>query len=277
MKTILANAKGQCAQVRSDVSRRLQDSRKSLRDLGADRGSQEQQRTFLLDVITRFQDAVSQALHTNYAANDLFEGRPDLRLPTLLVDREAKFAEDLTKWGQEFIFTDEEAEGKDEAGGKDEAAGKDEKLSSETISLRLTRDPPELEDILKDDDIVHSPKQGILPWIEQVYRASRGFEMGTFSQHLLSELMKKQSKKWSDLALGYISDAVALVHTFIVEVLRSVCPDVKVRQNLTDFLMDELLSRYKEALEQVNFLVFVQTNGFPRTENPYFNERLNQR
>jgi hypothetical protein len=252
-------------QVRSDVGRRLEESRASLRALGADRGSQEQQRAFLLDLITRFQEAVTQALHANYSANDLFEERPYLRLATLLVDREARFAEHLTKRGQEYIFGDEEAE------------SEDEEVPPEPISIRSTPDPPELEDILKVDDCLHMPKEDILPWIKQVYRSSRGFEMGTFNQHLLPGLMKKQSKKWGDLALGYISDAVALVHTFIVEVLRCLCPEEKVRQNLISCLMDELLSRYIDALEQVNFLVFVQNNGFARTENPDFNQRLKER
>lgn len=56
--------------------------------------------------------------------------------------------------------------------------------------------------------------------------------MGTFNPALLSAIMKKQSTKWTVLALGYASDVIAMIHNFIVHVLERVCPDGRVRDNL---------------------------------------------
>jgi hypothetical protein len=86
--------------------------------------------------------------------------------------------------------------------------------------------------------------------------------------------MKRQSTKWTGLALGYISDVVVTVHNFILGLLRSICADERVRTNLLSILMDELVERYKEALEKVSFLLYVERVGTPITQNHYFNDNL---
>jgi hypothetical protein len=60
--------------------------------------------------------------------------------------------------------------------------------------------------------------------------------------------MQHQARKWQDLALGYISDVVTLVHSFIVKLLQHVVPNQQVREGLISLLVDELRKRYQIAL-----------------------------
>ncbi|KAB8238233.1 uncharacterized protein BDW43DRAFT_154347 [Aspergillus alliaceus] len=66
--------------------------------------------------------------------------------------------------------------------------------------------------------------------------------------------MKKQSLKWTSLANGYISDVMAIVHEFILRALILASPDARVCHNLRSILLENLLERYKKAVDEVAFL-----------------------
>lgn len=86
--------------------------------------------------------------------------------------------------------------------------------------------------------------------------------------------MREQSKKWNSLALGYVSDAVTIVHNFVTELLRIVYPDARVRRGLISLLTDHLIERYKKAVDQVVFVLQVERSEKPATQNHYFNDTL---
>jgi hypothetical protein len=89
--------------------------------------------------------------------------------------------------------------------------------------------------------------------------------------------MRQQSSNWHALALGYARDAVALVHSFIIEALRSICNDDRVLDRLLSLLMDGLLEIYRKSLAQIDFLLKVELSGVPMTVNHYFNDTLEKR
>jgi hypothetical protein len=86
--------------------------------------------------------------------------------------------------------------------------------------------------------------------------------------------MKKQSVKWTGLALGYASDVVVITHAFITNLVALTCADEHVSRELLSILMDGLLERYTIALDQVRFLLHVERTGKPMTLNHYFNDNL---
>jgi hypothetical protein len=148
-------------------------------------------------------------------------------------------------------------------------------VKHKSLATRLNEDHDDIEDILYNNEELTSPEsQGILEWLTTVYRASRGFELGTFDPSLLAITMKEQSKKWDSIALGYISDVVTIVHNFVTELLRVICPDERVRNGLTSLLIDGLLERYKKAIAQVEFILQVERSEKPATQNHYFNDTL---
>ena len=141
--------------------------------------------------------------------------------------------------------------------------------------VRHTGSEPDLDDILHDDRSVPMPKPtGIIPWLEHVYKDSRGFEMGTFDASLLSVVWKKQSDNWDDLALGYVSDIVSLVHRFIYALISAICDDQRVQSALMSTLMDGLIDRYTKSIDHAKFVISVEKDDTPQTLNHYFADNL---
>lgn len=141
--------------------------------------------------------------------------------------------------------------------------------------IRHTGPEPELDDILHDDCKVQTPKPtGIIAWLDKVYKGSRGFELGTFDASLLPIIWKKQSANWDDLALGYVSDIVSLVHNFILALISAICEDQRVQSALMSVLMDGLIDRYKKSIDHAKFILYVERSGTPLTANHYFADNL---
>lgn len=271
--------------MKAEIHKKLKDCKSALESLGAERVTREQQAAFILEVAMAFQNIANQALETNYG-HEMFDQHPNTRLATVLVGREEKFAETMDKWGHEQNFNDEDevateytlqldalGNALDCHSGSQSAEG----YNGELEPLRTIPNPPELEDALSEHGTVKEPGHIVLEWIEEVYRTSKGFEIGTFNSALLSTLMKRQSMRWEAISLGYISDAIAIVHQFISTALKHICADERVHDSLLDHLMDELTEKYKSTLKHVHFLLAVEMTGNLRTEDPSFNADLNER
>ena len=106
---------------------------------------------------------------------------------------------------------------------------------------------------------------------------SRSFELGTFDASILPIIWKKQSANWDVLALGYISDIVSIVHGFIRDLLRALCEDERIRQELNDVLLDHLLGRYEKRIEDNKVILSVERVGTPLTSKHYFTDDLGRR
>lgn len=148
------------------------------------------------------------------------------------------------------------------------------KTVAQKLVLRQTKDIDDLEDSISGDrsieDEVHS---NIIEWLSELYKSSRGFELGTFDKNLLSRTMKAQSVKWGPLAHGYILDVVHLAHCFVTTLLRHVCPTARVKEGIMSVLMEPLLDIYRLALEQAQFILRVEHSN-PQTINHYFSDSL---
>jgi hypothetical protein len=136
----------------------------------------------------------------------------------------------------------------------------------------------ELQDILHTNDKLQYAVDGaIQKWLREVFMDNRGFELGTFNASILATVMKKQSSKWKDISLGFVSDVIVLVHRFITKALGCICTDSLVCQALVNTLFDELIQRYQNAIQNANFLLEVENSNIPMTLNHYFNENLQKR
>lgn len=123
---------------------------------------------------------------------------------------------------------------------------KEEEKGRKSVPSRKLNGCDDIHDILHDCvPVQDSVAQGILPWIESLYRDSRGFELGTFNSSILSGVLKKQSAKWPSLAEGYISDIISIVHTFTAKALTISCGDQRLGQSILSLLMDDLIEKYR--------------------------------
>ncbi|CAG8902290.1 unnamed protein product [Penicillium egyptiacum] len=273
--------------VRKEVNKKLKASKDTLRSLGDERETAEQQQRLLLGVVATFQDITQQALTTNYGIREIFDD-PELRLATLVANRNSDFAHDLTTRGHEYAFkpgsgdksTDHKGEGerddKEENGdGLEQKFGDDGTPEAQSILSRKVTENGDLHEILHEGAPIEcSIRAGITEWISKLYGDARGFEIGTFNHVLLSTLMKKQSAKWPNLAQGYVSDVISYVHRFIQKALLAACPDSEMSSSILSLLMDELMDNYRQAISVADFLLGIERAGTPMTLNHYLNDNL---
>ncbi|KAL8836216.1 MAG: hypothetical protein Q9176_006477, partial [Flavoplaca citrina] len=65
-----------------------------------------------------------------------------------------------------------------------------------------------------------------------------------------------------------------MAHTFVIDLLRVVCPVERVRTGIMSLLTGHLMEKYKAAISHVNFLLEIELDGTPATLNHYFNDNL---
>jgi hypothetical protein len=260
--------------------------------MGEERESTEQQSKFLLEIVSKFQRITENALHTNYGSQDAFDEERDLRLATLVATRNAQFSDDFASQGHVYGFMshshdDESDAPRDsgvasptcsnsaEVGVTDDDDDEQQEEERNFVPSRKLNSCPDIEDILHDCvQIQNCQSQGILGWIENIYRESRGFEIGTFNSSILSSVLKKQSAKWLSFAEGYICDIISMVHTFTSKALKISCGDPRMSQNILSFLLDDLMDKYRQALSTTEFLLRIEREGTPMTQNHYLNSNL---
>lgn len=75
--------------------------------------------------------------------------------------------------------------------------------------------------------------------------------------------------------MSHVSDVIALVHHFIVDLLSDICADKQVMEQLWDnVLLEKLQESYKRGMEQARVLLKIEREGTPITYNHYFNAEL---
>jgi hypothetical protein len=83
-------------------------------------------------------------------------------------------------------------------------------------------------------------------------------------------MFKMQAQKWEPFALAHVSNAVLIVHHFIMDAIEEACPDPLVREPLWSLLLEGLIPCYRRAVDHANFLLSVELNGPAVTCNPAF-------
>ncbi|KAH5253821.1 hypothetical protein HBI71_143110 [Parastagonospora nodorum] len=257
--------------VRSELSQKLKIAEKDLRQLGPKRQMREEQFQYVVDVAIRFQTLVSDALQAGYSRAEIFGSNPTLRLATQAINRGEIFAKALGSHGHVYQFQPENTSIQN---GISTLTMQD----PEEVGVRTIKDHPDIEDLTYVNISVSAPSGAdIIDWIHELYRDSRGFELGTFDATILGVILKDQAANWGRLAHGYISDMIALVHNFIVEVLQQIAPSRRVSDGIKSLLLDDLTKMYRDAIDHTQFLLDIELNGTPATYNHYFNENLQKR
>jgi hypothetical protein len=231
----------------------------------------EEQFQYVVDVAIRFQTLVSDALQAGYSRAEMFGSNPTLRLATQTINRGELFAKALDSHGHVYQFQPENT-------SIQSGISRLTMHGSDEVGVRMVKDHPDIEDLTYENTSVPAPSgNDIIDWIDELYRDSRGFELGTFDATILGVILKDQAANWACLAQGYISDVIALVHNFIVEVLQKIAPSRRVSDGIRSLLLDDLTQMYREAIDHTQFLLDIELNGTPATYNDYFNEHLQKR
>ncbi len=228
----------------------------------------------------RFQEITVLALNANYGGNDWFDQHSTLKYQNIVMTRSHLFDVTMEQYGQSYEFKAEDINPsqvtEDTPTILQESDESDK--SQERLLIRTTRTHVELQGVMfEEDSISKIIGHDTMQWLTKIYTTSRGFELGTFDSSLLAMAMKAQSSKWNAVALAYIADVVNMAHTFVVNLLRLVCPDPQVREGLMSILMNHLMAKYQAAFDSGRFLLRVERLGTPVTLNHYFNDNLEKR
>jgi len=133
---------------------------------------------------------------------------------------------------------------------------------------------PDLDELIVLDQKLEAPIKAIATWIANIYRSSRGVDLGNFSASLLSSAFREQSAAWAGITEVYISRIILNIHRLIVCALEVVCPDPEVRGEITSTIMPGLLKRYQKGMKKAMSLVEFERQTKPYTLNHYFNNNL---
>jgi MoxR-like ATPase len=139
------------------------------------------------------------------------------------------------------------------------------------VEIRMVKDHPDIEDLTRENASVPAPSgDDIIDWIDELYRDSREFELGTFDATILGVTLKEQAPNWANFTHGYISDMIALV-------LQQIAPSRRASDGIRSLLLDDLATKYRDAIDHTQFLLHIELHGTPATYNHYFNESLQKR
>ncbi|KAF4506151.1 hypothetical protein G6O67_006265 [Ophiocordyceps sinensis] len=272
---LMSISKQEIPNVKSDVEQRLRKCKADLEAMGPPRSDESSQRQFLGRLASRFQTVTHAALNGYYAGEQLFKVDPQLRLVTRVINLHNVFSKVFSQRAHQRHF-DGALDGERELTKKDT-----------TIPFTIPLDHyRELDEIVyaQDGECAMPEDKPIMDLIKDVFESSRGPDLGTFSGTVLSAVFEEQSVKWEALSLSHVSNSIALVHHYIYRLLRHLCPEKPIRDQIwNSFLVEELSGLYRKAMDHARFLVMIE-RGRPTTFNQYFNdilqkkraERLNQ-
>ncbi|CVL07115.1 related to RBTMx2 protein [Fusarium mangiferae] len=264
--------------LRSETRRKLTEKQEELVSLGPPRQTGRQQQQFLVSVASKFQNIVRAALDADYSTNQAFAD-DNLRLITEVVNTTDEFAVDFEARAHTYRF---ETINWNKAPALEilssfpsDSEDEEEEDSEEEPPIQSDLDLyPDLEGIIIEDCISNRPSTGIIHWITQMHRRSRGVELGTFGPRVLSSAFQEQSIYWQKMATVYLSKVILSVHKFILEALGTVCHETRILDGLLSGLMGDLLARYKDGMNRAIHLVHIERHKKPYTLNHYFNENL---
>ncbi|KAI1738791.1 interferon-induced GTP-binding protein Mx2 [Xylaria scruposa] len=272
--------------LKSEVSKELAIVKAHLEEMGPSRSDQHTQRAYLNRMSEAFQAVTRDALTAYYTGDRMFSNRHDLRLITRIVEASECYADEMLNNGHMRPFLTDKGHGGDAVDEQCDDASSCKPAIEETPSISekqgidfgaIAQDYPELEEIFdswdgsKDD----TNMCGIMDYIEGVYKSSRGQDLGTFGNGLLGTLFKEQSKKWEDITMEHMSVIIYHVHRFISEVVRSICPDPRVHEELWNgYLLEELMASYRRAMDHAKFLLRIEREGSPLTLTHSFSQNI---
>ena len=293
--------------IKAKLGERLAAGENELAALGQDRTTNRNQHRYLQGLATEFQRVTDLALRGDYGHHELFNQCPKLRLPTLVVRLFEQLSREVAHNGISVRFRDPTGSKEQEdptspspspspimlanvfnvlgdGGVKDSQESREASIVDESPSagsLNRMYDLPDISDYSELSGVLTgaskpaaSKSTGILEWIKDQYKASRGFELASFNPTVLAGLWKSQSWKWEPITFGHIDDVILVVHRFVVDLLNLICPDKRVCSSLLAVLEDELRERYRAAIDHAKFIIRVERSGTLMTMNHYLSDNL---
>ncbi|GKT45678.1 interferon-induced GTP-binding protein Mx2 [Colletotrichum spaethianum] len=279
---LMDRTKSEFPKVRREINERFADAKAQIKALGQPRSTSDEQRAYLGNIVSRYIQLRDFSLNAYYTGDPLFENNPEYRLATRIREMNSAFSSMFFKSAHTRSFDDLNDDEKAKVGGDElDTEYEDEELSRDdlyAVTFKMPSDEfGDLYGVLSEPCKCAAPRNdSIMKHLEQLYLASRGFEMGTFNNHMLPTAFKEQSKKWESITLAHVSNVILVVHHFIYGVVKEACGDGAVLEALWSSVLEDLVKRYQMAIQQAKLLIHVEREGRSITYNPAFDRVLGQ-
>ncbi|KAK0734984.1 hypothetical protein B0T26DRAFT_746818 [Lasiosphaeria miniovina] len=230
-------AQQEFSSLRKDIGRVLHAANQGQEELGPSRKNEQEQRMYLVGIARKFEELVWAGLDAQYSKHSVFKKNLQLRLVTLVIYLSETFGEALEKNRHLRNFEDMGSNTKDNKFPR-QVMTANGKASDDMRSALEALDADDFPDL--DNIVSHS------------YEAE-----------------PHKTTSWSGSRVFVVA-----IHCFITSMLEDVCDDNRVREELWSAILEEVLKRYKAAMEHVSFLMSVERKKRPYTLNAYvyFNE-----
>ncbi|KAK1957626.1 dynamin family protein [Colletotrichum sublineola] len=279
---LMDRTRSEFPKVRREINERLAESKAQLEALGQSRSTADEQRAYLGKIVSRYVQLRDFGLNAYYTGDSLFEKHPEYRLATRIREMNSAFSlmffNSAHTRSFDVLEVDEKTQAKgDEVNAEDEDDGASRNDLYEVAFTIPQDESGELDAVLSEACKCAAPRNDdIMKHLEQLYLASRGFELGTISNHLLPTAFKEQSKKWESVTLAHVSNVILVVHHFIYGVVKKACGDGLVVEGLWSSIVEDLVKRYQMAMQQARLLIHVEREGRSITYNPAFERALSR-
>ena len=279
--------------MRLEVRKRLNYAEGKLKHLGPERNDRTAQAAFLTEISVDFQRLVDSALSAKFGTDHLFDEYEELKIAPAVVLRMEQFGEDMEHFGHNYIFNSPKHRRDSPLVVETGIKTKKHKRAIEIpppefivtarpkraeLCVRRWTKPTELGDLLfAQTTLLRSASEQSDEWLRALHSCSRGFELGTFDPVILASAMRRQTTNWRSISSGFISDVAVIVDTFTRTALSCLCLTERLQTALYDTLFDDMKTRYLKAIEQVEFILKVELESTPMTQNQSFIDRLEER
>lgn len=160
--------------VKAEIQKKLTDCSKRLKAMGASRSDEKAQRAYLGKLAANFERMVGYSLEAYYTQDPMFSKRDEMRLITRIIELNDVFSTTFAQRGHTRYFDKSHGDEECDREAPDELPEPSFDFSAD--------DFPELNDIITDPFQCPKPsKDSIMDHIEDVFRKSRGPELGTVS------------------------------------------------------------------------------------------------
>ncbi|KAF2158747.1 hypothetical protein M409DRAFT_61405 [Zasmidium cellare ATCC 36951] len=261
---LFKHLKTELPDLQKDLDKNHQEVCRTLELIGERRSTPQEQRRFLLTIVTNYQDIVKAGVSGQYEHE--FFGDTD---PEEAVEHEAN-AHHLRAVAQHFNLQFALAMRK--YGHKTEVLADDGDSTDATDSDEAEIDEAEIDECYRQFAVTQEQvsRDDAIQRVRKILIRSRGRELpGTFNPILISKLFWEQSANWQAIANQHIEQVARLCSNFARAAISfSVSNDISARlQSLTlDKGLDLRMTRAKEELAQI----VDDTKHHPITYNPAY-------
>lgn len=228
----------QLPSVLKDITRGINECKRTLIKLGTARATVTEQRRYLLTVSARFSEVIRAAIDGAYT-DEFFRTSKQGRLRAVMQNTLADFARDMRMKGQARVIVDGPRRGND-----------DHSSPSIARSTYIT----EVKELMKE---------------------SRGRELpGTYNPLIVAELFNRQCKPWQGLVRSLLEKALHSTSRAIEAILRHVA-DGETAASLLRLVVNPTMGHIKQGLRaKADEILEPHLSGHPITYNHYLTDNV---